>query len=72
MNKNDELIFSFVGYAIGFIVLSVIVIFITRAIFSIPQFLKMQKAQVKLLSEIAIKNGVEPDKISGIINEMKS
>jgi len=33
-------------------------IFITRAIFSIPKFLRLQEAQLQVLTEIAKKHGV--------------
>ncbi|WP_183561756.1 hypothetical protein [Mucilaginibacter sp. SP1R1] len=51
-------------YLIG----AVVLIFVTRLIFSIPTFLRYQKAQTKLLSEIALKNGVEVDRITEILN----
>lgn len=65
MSENELLVATLLGYGIVF----VIGIFITRAIFSIPKFLRIKEAELKILSEIAIKNGVEPDKISGIINQ---
>jgi hypothetical protein len=67
MTPQDALVLSVIAYPI----LIILGVFITRLIFSIPAFLRLQKAQVKLLSEIAVKSGVEPDKISGILNESK-
>ncbi|MGY4540063.1 hypothetical protein ACVW0P_004505 [Mucilaginibacter sp. UYNi724] len=60
-----ELIVMFVGFLIVFL----IAVAITRAIFSIPKFLRMKKAELKILGEMAVKAGVSQDLISGIINE---
>jgi hypothetical protein len=54
---NEELIGYFIGYGITFLV----GIFITRAIFSIPKFLKLQQAQLQVLTEIAKQQGVKAD-----------
>jgi hypothetical protein len=56
-----------VVYLIGICIL----IFITRYIFSIPTFLKHQKAQTELLSEIAIEKGVAPKRINEIMSGLK-
>jgi len=45
-------------------------VLITRYIFSINEFLKYQKAQTKLLKQIAIKNGVSDEDISKCLEEL--
>lgn len=40
-----------------------------RAIFNIPSFLRYQKAQIRLLEEIAKKQGVENTTVRSIISE---
>lgn len=52
-------------YAVGII----FSIWITRLIFSIRTFLNHQRVRTKLMIEIALKHGVDPDRISGILNE---
>ena len=66
MEQSNLNLLCLVGGIIGVIIFIVI----TRAIFSIPIFLRQQKAIIKLLSEIAIKNGVDADTIDGIQNEV--
>ena len=58
-------------YPVIFIVSVIILILTARIVFSIPTFLKYQKAQTKLLAEIAIEKGVAPKRISEILNEIK-
>ena len=60
--SDDQII----PYAIGAILVFIVAIFITRAIFSIPKFLKLQKAQLQMLTEIAIRQGVKPEVIRTI------
>ena len=43
--------------------------FIARLIFSIRAFLNYQEAITKLLMEIALKNGVEADKVNQILKQ---
>jgi hypothetical protein len=57
---------TFFEYLIGYAVVFLICVFITRAIFSIPKFLDLQRAQVHLLSDIALKNGVDPEVVKKI------
>ncbi|EHQ26592.1 hypothetical protein BDD43_0607 [Mucilaginibacter gracilis] len=59
------IILTLIGYFIAFLV----GILMIRALFIVPQFLRIKKAKLKILSEMAIQNGVEPDKIMDIINE---
>lgn len=57
---------------IGIVVLYIfffIHLYIFRAIFKIPSFLKYQKAQVRLLEELAKTQGVEASKVQNIISE---
>jgi cell division protein YceG involved in septum cleavage len=58
-------------YPVIFIVSVIILILTARIVFSIPTFLKYQKAQTKLLTEIAIEKGVAPKRINEILNEIK-
>lgn len=50
-------IILYIGYALSIL----IAIFVTRAIFSIPTFLKIQKAKLQVLTEIAIQQGVNAE-----------
>jgi len=50
-----------IGYIIGYGIAFLIGIFLTRAIFSIPKFLRIQQAQVQILTEIAIQQGVKSE-----------
>lgn len=54
-------------YIVGLVVL----IFITRLIFSIPAFLRYQKAQTQLLSEIAMEKGVATSRVNEILSGIK-
>lgn len=59
---------------LALIVLGVIIlifIYITRAIFSIPDLLNMQKAQTHILLEIAKQNGVKEDVLDSIYDSFK-
>ena len=57
-------LYLFCGF-IGFI----ISVYIVRAIFNIPKFVRLQKAQVRLLEEIAKNQGVDGKTVQGIISE---
>jgi hypothetical protein len=61
----DTIILYLVLYAIGFLI-SVIIM---RAIFSIPTIIKNQKAQTRLLAEIALQQGIEKTTVNRILNE---
>ena len=52
---------NFIVYLIGCGVAFLIGIFITRAIFSIPKFLKLQAAQLEVLVEVAKQQGVKAE-----------
>jgi len=54
---QDNAILYILGYGIAFL----IAVFVTRAIFSIPKFLKIQKAQLQVLAEIALQQGVNAE-----------
>lgn len=60
----------YIGYALSIL----IAIFLTRAIFSIPTFLKLQKAQLQVLTEIAIQQGVQAEVLRTIhvYNELEA
>lgn len=64
--EANELILPVLGYIMAFF----IAVFITRAIFSIPKFLKMQKAQTQLLIELAKKTGCDRERIDSIEAEI--
>ena len=68
--KSDDIILFVFCYAVAFL----IAVFITRAIFSIPTFLKLQKAQLQVLTEIAIKQGVKSEVLRTIhsYNELEA
>jgi hypothetical protein len=57
-------------YPVIFIVSVIILILTARLVFSIPTFLKYQKAQTKLLAEIAVEKGVAPKRINEILSEI--
>ena len=54
-------------YIVGLVAL----IFITRLTFSIPAFLRYQKAQTQLLSEIAMDKGVATRRVKVIVSGIK-
>lgn len=55
-------------YSFGFLAAFLICVAITRAIFSIPAFLKYQKANTVLLMKIARAQGVPEDEIQLVSN----
>jgi len=61
---NQLVIYLCVAF-FGFIVS----LYLFRAIFNIPSFLRYQKAQVRLLQEIAKTQGVENSKVQSIVSE---
>lgn len=66
MKTEDYIIttlFSFVG--------TIIAIFIAKSIFKLPTISSYQRMKVRLLSEIALKNGVEQSKINKILSEQE-
>jgi hypothetical protein len=62
--KNILLVVFLVG-----IVLFFISIYIIRAIFNIPSIIKLHKAQVRLLEEMAKTQGVDSQKVQTIMSE---
>ena len=62
--KQALIIYGFLG-VVGFF----IVIYLIRAIFNIPTMVRLQRAQVRLLEEMAKKQGVEEEKVKTIIAE---
>jgi len=57
MDSADNVFLYIIGYIIAFVV----AVFVTRAIFSIPKFLRLQTAQLEILMEIAKQQGVNAD-----------
>ena len=56
-------------YFLAMFVVFLILVFITRLIFAIPTFLRYQKAQIRLLEEMAKKQGVEESAVKSIIKD---
>ncbi|HTD39181.1 MAG TPA: hypothetical protein VK671_01075 [Mucilaginibacter sp.] len=56
----------YLAVAIGIFLIG---IYIFRSIFNIPSFLRYQRAQIRLLEEIAKKQGVDDAKVQNIISE---
>jgi hypothetical protein len=61
MNQSDLPIYIF-----GYIIAVIIGIFLTRAIFSIPKFLRLSEAKFQVLVEIAKQQGVSEDVLNSI------
>jgi len=70
MHDIIPILFPFLLFVI-IIGVGILNIYIVRAIFSIPIFLNHQKAQTKLLSKIAQKNGVSDENIKEILDEFQ-
>lgn len=62
---------AFFTYVIGFIVILLIVAYVTRTVFSIPKIIKQNEAQIALLALIAEKLNAEPHRISDIMDHLK-
>lgn len=56
------IIVTIIVYVIAFI----IAVFVTRAIFSIPKFLRLQEAQLQIITELAKQQGVKNEVIQSI------
>ena len=66
---SKEFAFEVVLYfGIAFCIL-VVMLYLFRAIFNIPSFLRYQKAQIRLLEEIAKTQGVDNAKVESIVSE---
>ncbi len=66
---NYDLITHLVTYLCVMLIILFILLYIFRSIFNIPSFLRYQKAQIRLLEEIAKKQGVDDSKVQSIISE---
>ena len=64
-SSDSMLLLWIFGIIIWFAIVWNIIASATRS----RSIMKLQRMQVELLKEIALKNGVEPDKIDGIIAE---
>lgn len=60
---------NYVPYIFFAVLFIVLVIFVTRAVFSIPAMLRYFKAIVELLALQAEKNGVEKEKIVRVLKK---
>jgi hypothetical protein len=58
-------------YLIAAFILLLIALFIARAVFSIPAFIRYQKAIIKLLALQAKNSGVPVEEINKVINAAK-
>ena len=61
---------DFLPYLLISVISFLIMVFITRAIFSIPKFIRYKEAELKFLREIARKNNVEEAIIKSIVDEI--
>jgi uncharacterized membrane protein len=68
-SESGFLMDRIIGYALIFWVIFFIHLYIFRAIFNIPSFLKYQKAQIRLLEEIAKTQGANSATVKNIISE---
>jgi hypothetical protein len=68
-SEHDQFVTEVIMYLAGGFISFIISVYIIRAIFNIPTFIKLQKAQMKLLEEIAKSQGVDSAKVQGIISE---
>ena len=68
---SDQFITAILIYLVVSFVIFLIAVYIVRAIFDLPRIVRLQKAQVRLLEEIAKAQGVEGGKVSSIISEIK-
>lgn len=66
---RDEFVMTMFMYFCVVVAVFFICIYIFRSVFNIPTFLRYQKAQIKLLEEIAKTQGVDGKKVQGIISE---
>jgi len=66
---RDEFIGQLLLYFIVLFGLFLVSLYIFRSVFNIPTFLKYQRAQIKLLEELAKKQGVDDSKVTSIISE---
>ena len=66
---QGDLATTVIVYIAIVIALFLISLYIFRSIFNIPTFLRYQKAQIRLLEEIARHQGVDGAKVQSIISE---
>jgi hypothetical protein len=67
---SDEFVKTMVIWGIVMFVLFLIGIYIVRAVFNIPSILKLHKAQVRLLEELAKSQpGTDQEKVKTIMTE---
>jgi hypothetical protein len=66
---SDEFIFHVILYLALAFSIFVAILYLFRSIFNIPSFLRYQKAQIRLLEEIAKTQGVDGKTVEGIVSE---
>ncbi len=66
---NNEFASQLGIYLVVVFCIFIVCLYLFRAIFNIPSFLRYQKAQVRLLQEIAKTQGVENSKVQSIVSE---
>jgi len=65
MDNSNEILLYILGAAISFAIFWIIIATASRS----RVIMKLQRMQVEILKEMALKNGVSPDKIDSIIAE---
>ena len=68
-SEHDQFVMEVIMYLMGGFVGFIVSVYIVRAIFNIPKFIKLQSAQMRLLEEIAKHQGVDSATVRGIISE---
>ena len=63
MDNSNDILLYLLGAAIGFALFWIIIATATRS----RIIMKLQRMQVEILKEIALKNGVSSDKIDSIV-----
>ncbi|MBB5397180.1 hypothetical protein [Mucilaginibacter sp. AK015] len=69
MNEFNK---AMIMYGIVLFGIFLVLVAITRLIFAIPRFLRYQRAQLKLLEQIAKSQGVEEKKVNDIMSKSRS
>ena len=69
MGGHDEFITRIIAGIAVFFGIFLINLYIFRAVFNIPSFLRYQRAQIRLLEEMAKTQGVDNTKVQSIISE---
>lgn len=68
----NEFTKAMIMYGLVLLGIFLVLVSITRLIFAIPRFLRYQRAQLKLLEQIAKSQGVEETKVERIMSQSRS